>query len=353
MHTLATQTPLLFPFAEYWGFYLGFTLFVLMLLGLDLGVFHRKPHAVSMKEAASWTSVWVGLALLFCGALWWHCNSTFPDRLDVVLNAGYKGAEQAANSVALQFLTGYIVEESLSVDNMFVFVVLFRYFAIPATVQHRVLFYGILGALIFRAIFIALGAALLRFDIVLLIFGLFLIFTGIKLVLTDEKERDPETNFVLRLLRRWVPLTARMDGQRFFLREGGRLVGTPLFVALVMIEITDVIFAVDSVPAIFAITREPFIVFTSNIFAILGLRSLYFLLAGAADKFHLLKYGLGVVLMFVGAKMVTPGSIYPESWEGHFPIGLSLAIIVGVIGSAMGLSIAFPKKHHDAGSAGA
>lgn len=343
MNLLASQQ-LLFPFAEYWGFYAGFTAFVFVLLGLDLGVFHRKARAVTMKEALGWTLTWMTLAVIFCGALWWYAGFRLPDRMDAVLAAGYTSASQAANAVALQFLTGYVVEESLSVDNMFVFVVLFGYFNIPAHLQHRVLFYGIVGALVFRAIFIALGAALLQYKWVVLIFGAFLILTGIKLIFAAEREKDPEKNIVLRLLRRWMPLTPRLHGQHFFVKEAGKWVGTPLFVTLVMIEISDIVFAVDSVPAIFAITKEPFIVFTSNVFAILGLRSLYFLLAGAADKFHMLKYGLGIVLMFVGCKMVVPSAWYPESWNGHFPITWSLGIICGVIGGAMVLSVAYPRR---------
>ncbi|MFO0962125.1 MAG: TerC family protein [Phycisphaerales bacterium] len=342
---------LLFPFAEYWGFYAGFLAFVVFLLSLDLGVFHRKAHAVSMKEAAAWSVVWIALALLFCGGLWWYAGYRLPDRMDAVVAAGYDSAQQAANSVALQYLTGYIVEKSLSVDNIFVFVVLFGFFAVPPKLQHRVLFYGIVGALIFRAIFIALGAALLQYAWVVWIFGAFLILTGIKIIFAPEKQKDPEKNVILRLLRRWMPLTSQYHEDKFFVREAGRWVGTPLFVALVMIEFSDVIFAVDSVPAIFAITKEPFIVFTSNIFAILGLRSLYFLLAGAADKFHMLKYGLGIVLIFVGAKMVTPSSVYPEAWDGHFPITWSLGIICAVIGGSMGLSLAFPAKHAPEGAA--
>jgi tellurite resistance protein TerC len=345
MH-LASQS-LLFPFAEYWGFYVGFTAFVFLLLGLDLGVFHRKAHAVSMKEAAGWTVAWMVLAILFCGALWWYAGFRFPDRMDAVVAAGYSTAQAAANAVSLQFLTGYVVEWSLSIDNMFVFVVLFGYFNIPSAAQHRVLFYGIVGALVFRAIFIGLGALLLKYKWVVLLFGIFLIGTGIKLIFTKEKEKDPETNLVLRLLRKWMPLTPKLHGQRFFVREAGKWVGTPLFVTLVMIEVSDIVFAVDSVPAIFAITREPFIVFTSNVFAILGLRSMYFLLAGAADKFYLLKYGLGTVLVFVGLKMTVPSAWYPESWEGHFPIVWSLAFICSVIGGSMVLSVVFPKKHEE------
>jgi len=356
--TLIASQQLLFPFADYWPVYVAFVAFVLVLLAMDLGIFHKTPHAVSMREATMWVCIWMTLACIFCGVLWWYCHDRFPeaDRLPSVLAAGYSSAEEAANTIALQFLTGYVVEQSLSVDNMFVFVVIFGFFSIPQHLQHRVLFYGILGALAFRAIFIAIGAALIQYKWVVIVFGAFLIFTGMKIMFAPEREADPEKNPVLKLLRRWVPLTPKFHGQRFFVKEeaedpsgGGkkalRWVGTPLFVALAMIEVSDIIFAVDSVPAIFAITREPFIVFTSNTFAILGLRSLYFLLAGAADKFHLLKYGLGIVLTFVGIKMTMPQSWYPASWEGHFPIGWSLTFIVTVIAGSMILSVVFPKRH--------
>jgi len=346
---------LLFPFSEYWAFYAGFTAFVLVLLALDLGVFHRKAHAVSMREASAWVAVWMSLAGLFCLLLWLYCGHRFPDRFDAIVAAGHGSPQQAANAVALQFLTGYVIEQSLSVDNMFVFVVIFGFFSIPSNLQHRVLFYGIVGALVFRAIFIALGAALIQYKWVVIGFGAFLVLTGIKIIFAPEKEKDPEKNPVLKLLKRFMPLTQRFHGQRFLVKEEAddprrpghrslRWVGTPLFVALCMIEVSDIIFAVDSVPAIFAVTREPFIVFTSNVFAILGLRSLYFLLAGAHDKFHLLKYGLGVVLVFVGIKMTLPPSWYPASWEGHFPIGWSLLFIVGVIGGSMVLSVLRPKR---------
>ena len=354
--TTTLAESLLFPFADYWGFYAGFTAFVFVLLALDLGVFHRKAHAVTMKEATGWTIAWMVLAVLFCGGLWLYCDQRLPDRMDAVAAAGYLGARDAANQVALQFLTGYVVEQSLSVDNMFVFVVIFGFFGIPSDLQHRVLFYGILGALAFRAVFIALGAALIQYKIVVIVFGAFLVFTGIKIIFAPEREQDPEKNPVLKLLRRLVPLTPELHGQRFFVRMAApaagtsgaramRLVGTPLFVALCMIEVSDVIFAVDSVPAIFAVTREPFIVFTSNVFAILGLRSLYFLLAGAHDKFHMLKYGLGIVLVFVGIKMTMPVGWYPASWDGHFPMGWSLAFIVAMIGGSMVLSVLLPKRH--------
>jgi tellurite resistance protein TerC len=226
------------------------------------------------------------------------------------------------------------------VDNIFVFVVVLTYFGVPTRLQHRVLFFGILGALIFRAIFIGLGALLLRFEWVLIAFGVFLVYTGFKMMFAEDKEVDPESNAIIRQFRRLVPVTAEMHGHKFFLRVEGRWHATPLFVALLFLEMTDIVFAVDSVPAIFALTREPLIVFTSNIFAILGLRNLYFLLRGAIDKFHMLKYGLGIVLIFVGAKMTFLNKLY----GGHFPITLSLGIIVGVIGVSVVLSLMFPKK---------
>jgi tellurite resistance protein TerC len=248
--------------------------------------------------------------------------------------------EAAAWRVALEFLTGYVIEKSLSVDNIFVFVMVFSYFAIPAKYHHRVLFYGILGALIFRAIFVALGAALMQYHWVVVFFGLFLIFTGLKIFFAKEKGVDPEKNLLIRLLRRVIPVTHSLQDGKFLTNVNGRHYATPLLVALVFLEATDVIFAVDSVPAIFAITNEPFIVFTSNIFAILGLRSLFFMLAGAVDKFYLLKYGLGVVLVFVGLKMVWLNGLF----DGKFPIWLSLGIISGVIGVSVLFSLMFPRR---------
>src|SRR5688572_30357050 len=328
----------LFPFAEYWWFYLGFTVFVLFVLALDLGVFHRKAHEVSFREAAVWSTVWIALALLFNFLLYQYALWKFPQdpRLMAVPNFD---PSNAAWRVSLEFLTGYIVEKSLSVDNIFVFVLVFGYFAIPAKYQHRVLFYGIIGALIFRAIFIALGSALMQYQWIVVVFGVFLIFTGIKMMFAPEKGVEPDKNLLIRLFRRFVPITSELHGQRFFTRSNGVLHATPLFVALLFLETTDVIFAVDSVPAIFALTSEPLIVFTSNIFAILGLRALYFMLAGAIDKFHMLKYGLAVVLIFVGLKMVWLNDLF----GGKFPISLSLGIIAGVIASSVAASLMFPK----------
>jgi len=235
--------------------------------------------------------------------------------------------QAAAWRVSLEYITGYLIEKSLSVDNIFVFVMVFGYFAIPAKYQHRVLFYGILGALVFRAVFVALGAALMQYHWVVLFFGGFLIFTGIKIFFAGERTVNPEKNLLIRLMRGFIPVTHDLHGQHFFVRLNNRLYATPLLVALLFLEATDIIFAVDSVPAIFALTNEPLIVFTSNIFAILGLRALYFMLAGAVDRFHLLKYGLGVVLVFVGLKMVWLNDLF----GGKFPIVISLALIAVVI----------------------
>ncbi len=316
---------MLFPFFEYWWIYVLFLVFVGAMLALDLGVFHRKSHVVSFKEATIWSIVWVTLALLF--------NFLFYKY------AQYKFGDAQAWISGMEFLTGYIVEKSLSIDNIFIFVMVFSYFAIPLKYQHRVLFYGILGALIFRAIFIALGSALMQFHIVIYVFGAFLIITGIKLFFTSHKEIEPEKNVLIRILKRFIPVTKDHHGKHFFTRIDGKLHATPLFVALLFLEFTDVIFAIDSVPAIFALTNEPLIVFTSNIFAILGLRSMYFMLAGAVEKFHLLKFGLATVLVFVGLKMVWLN----DAFGGKFPITYSLGFILFAIAASIVASLLFPK----------
>jgi tellurite resistance protein TerC len=296
--------------------WVGFIAFVLVMLSLDLGVFNRTPHVVKAKEALTWTGVWVGLALLFAAGL-----AAFVDRQS-----------------ALTFLTGYVIEESLSVDNIFVIVLIFQYFAVPAQFQHRVLFWGILGALIMRGLFIGLGAALLaRFDWIFYIFGALLVFTGIRMAVKQDEEFDGEQNPVVKLVRRFLPLTRDYRGKHFFALENGRRYATPLLLVLVLVEATDLIFAIDSIPAIFGITRDPFLVFTSNIFAVLGLRSLFFLLASVVTKFHLLKYGLAVILTFVGAKMLA------EQWL-HVPILLSLGIVVGVLGASIAASLRWPSR---------
>jgi len=329
----------LFPFSGYWRFYLAFVGLVVLLLAIDLGVFHRKAHAVGFREAATWSIVWIALSLLFNFLLYNYALWKFRQDPRLLAIPGFD-PEAAAWRVSLEFLTGYVIEKSLSVDNIFVFVMVFSYFGIPAKYQHRVLFYGILGALIFRAIFVALGAALMQYHWVVIVFGLFLIFTGVKIFAAKEKPVDPERNVLIRLLRRLIPVTPQLQGAKFFGKLNGRIQATPLLVALIFLEATDVIFAVDSVPAIFAVTSEPLIVFTSNIFAILGLRALFFMLAGAVDKFYLLRYGLGVVLVFVGLKMVWLNQLF----DGKFPIWLSLGIISGVIATSVLLSLAWPQK---------
>ena len=328
----------LFPFSEYWWFYAAFTVFVLAMLALDLGVFHRGAHVVSFKEALGWTTVWVSLAMIFNVLLYFWASGAFSRDPRLMAIPGFD-PKAAAWQAALEFLTGYVVEYSLSVDNIFVFVLVLGYFAVPPRYQHRVLFYGILGALIFRAVFITIGSVLLRFHWVLWLFGAFLIFTGIKLAFSGEQKLEPEKNPMLRLLRRFVPITHEFHGQNFFIDQGGRRMGTPLLVAVCALEATDIVFAIDSVPAIYALTREPLIVFTSNIFAILGLRSLYFLLGNAVEKFHLLRFGLAVVLVFVGLKMVW----LDEMSGGKFPIVWSLAIIAVSIGASIVFSLLFPK----------
>lgn len=316
----------LFPFAEYWWFYAAFTLFVLGMLALDLGVFHRRAHEVSAREALTWSVVWTALALGFAALLYAYCLWKFP--LDPRLSASPGALDgKLAWQTALEFLTGFLIEKSLALDNIFVFVVIFQFFAIPTKYQHRILFFGILGALVFRIIFIALGAVLLQYKAVVIFFGVLLIATGAKILFAPVKPIDPEANVVIRLLRRLLPVTPQLDGQNFFRKFAGRLHATPLLVALVFIEVSDIIFAVDSVPAIFAVTSEPLVVFTSNVFAILGMRALYFLLVGVAQKFHLLKYALGTILVFVGLKMAWLN----EAFGGKFPITWSLAIIAFIL----------------------
>lgn len=328
----------LFPFADYWWFYVAFAVFVLLILVVDLGIFHRRAHAVSFREAAIWSCVWIALALAFSYLLYQFALWKFPQDARLMAIPGFDAAA-AARQITLEFLTGYVIEKSLSIDNIFVFVLIFGYFRIPAKYQHRVLFYGIIGALLSRAMFIAMGAALIQYHVVILVFGAFLIFTGVKMMFTSEQEIEPEKNFLIRLFKRFVPVTEKLHNEHFFVREGRVPKATPLLVTLLFVEMSDVIFAVDSVPAIFAVTREPMLVFTSNIFAILGLRAMYFLLAGAVDKFHLLKYGLAVVLIFVGLKMVWLNNAF----DGKFPITLSLGIILGVIAASIGLSLLFPR----------
>lgn len=297
-------------------FWVGFNVFVLGMLALDLGVFHRKSHEVRFREAMIWTGVWVVLALSFNLFIY------------------YTFGRQAG----LEFLTGYLIEKSLSIDNVFVFILIFTYFKVPSKYQHGVLFWGILGALVLRIIFILTGITLLeRFHWLIYIFGAFLVFTGVKLALEKDKEIHPEKNPVLRIFRRIMPVTQNFEEGKFFIKKDGRTWATPLFVVLLVIETTDVIFAVDSIPAILAITKDPFIVYTSNVFAILGLRALYFALARVMILFHHLHYGLAAILVFVGMKMLI-SEIY------KIPIGISLGFIVVSLALSIGASLLWPAK---------
>lgn len=290
--------------------WVGFTILVLLLLAIDLGVVHRKAHAVSLREAAGWYVVWVSLAVLF--------------NLGIFL---WLGADKGT-----EFLAGYIIEVSLSVDNVFVFLVIFSYFAVPAQYQHRVLFFGILGAIVMRGLFIVTGVVLLEnFHWLIYLFGAFLIITGLKLALRSDEGVNPERNPILRLARRLLPVTEDYEAQRFFIRRHGRLMATPLFLVLLVVEASDLVFAVDSVPAILAITTDPFIVWTSNIFAILGLRALFFLVAGVLRYFRYLNIGLAVVLVFIGTKMIA-------SDYYHMPTALSMGAVMGILAATMGAS---------------
>ncbi len=322
-----------FPFAEYWWFYASFIVFVLAVLALDLGVFHKDAHEVSFKEASIWTAAWISLALVFNVLFYLYADHSFAND-PRLLELSQGDPAGAAKRVAMEFLTGFVVEKSLAVDNIFVFAVVFSYFGIPRIYQHRILFYGIIGALFFRALFIALGSYLMAYHAVVLFFGALLIFTGIKMFLSNDEMMEPEKNWSLRLLRKFLRVHPKIEGEQFFVRINGVLHATPLFVALIFLELSDILFAVDSVPAIFALTNEPLIVFTSNIFAILGLRSMYFMLSGVMAKFAYIKYGLAAVLIFVGLKMVWLN----DAFGGKFPIAWSLGIIVGLIGSSIAVS---------------
>jgi tellurite resistance protein TerC len=299
-----------------WWMWTGFAVFVVVAIAIDLLVMEKQgAHKVTMKEAAGWSVLWFSLAFVFVALLWWYLN-------------GSQGRE-TANEVSMQFITGYLVEKSLSVDNIFVFLMIFSYFAVPAEYQKRALITGIIGAIVLRAVLILAGAWLLaKFHWALYVFGAFLVITGIKMWLAAGKEPDIEQNPVLKFLRKHITLTTQFDGEKLSTMINGVKHYTPLFVVLIMIGVTDMIFAVDSIPAIFAITDDPFIVLTANIFAILGLRALYFLLADLADRFHLLAYGLALVLVFIGTKMLLI-DFY------KIPIGIALAVTAGLIASSM------------------
>ena len=299
--------------------WIGFIVFVMLLLVVDLGVFHRNSHEVKIKEALIWSAVWISLALIFNYGVYVYLGKV----------------------KALEFLTGYVIEKSLSVDNLFVFIMLFSYFNVNPKYQHKILFWGILGALIMRAVFIFAGVALLnKFHWIIYIFGVFLIFTGIKMLFHKEEEIVPDRNALVKLFKRFFPVTDRMHGGKFFVKQNARLVATPLFIVLLIVEFTDLIFAVDSIPAILAISHDPFIIFTSNVFAILGLRALYFALAGIMKYFYYLKYGISAILVFVGIKMVIGFYLI-------IPVTYSLMIILSILVLSVVVSILFPQKEKE------
>jgi tellurite resistance protein TerC len=319
----------------YWISFLGLILF---LLALDLGVFHRKDHVVRIREALTWTCIWIALALLFNVFIFFAYQNHWAG-----IGRDF-GHELDGGTAALQFFAAYIVEKSLSLDNIFVFAIIFHYFAVPAIYQHRVLFWGILGALILRGIMIAAGVVLIeRFDWITYVFGAILLFTAYRMAVSNEESIHPENNPLVRAARRLFPVTSGFRGQRFFVKEAGRWAITPMFLVLLVVESTDVLFAIDSIPAVFAITRDPFLVFTSNVFAILGLRALYFALAGVLRHFRFLKHSLVVLLAYVGVKMIL-------SNHYHLPIGWSLAIICSILGAGVIASILWPGEKEEAGS---
>lgn len=308
-----------------WWMWPTFLAIVLVMLAIDLFlVGGGKAHRVSVKEAATWSVIWIAVSMLFAAGLWWYLDAT--------------QTREIANAKALEYITGYLIEKSLAIDNVFVWIMLFSFFAIPLELQKRVLLYGVLGAIVMRTVMIFAGAWLItQFHWILYLFGAFLLFTGIKMFWFADQKPDLEKNPAILWLRKHMKITKELRGERFFVIENGVRYATPLFLALVLVEITDLIFAVDSIPAIFAITSDPFIVLTSNIFAILGLRAMYFLLADMADRFSLLKYGLAVVLMFVGVKMLLL-DIY------KIPIGFSLAVVFVIIATSVALSIIKTRK---------
>ncbi len=302
------------PEQTYW--WIGFHIFIFLMLALDLGVFHRKSHTVTMREALTWSAVWISLALIFNVGVWYT----------------------RGHDAALEFLAGYLLEESLSVDNLFVFLLVFSYFKVPADYQHKVLFWGIIGALVMRALFIGVGAVLIaQFHYILYLFGVFLVITGVRMAFDKGDEVNPEDNILVKLFRRFFPVSDKYHGSNFFVIEDGVRKATLLFIVLLIVEATDILFAVDSIPAVFAVTQDPFIVYTSNIFAILGLRSLYFALAGIMNLFHYLKFGLSIILTFIGVKMLIM-DIY------KIPIGLALGFVVFVLIGSIVASKIWPQK---------
>jgi tellurite resistance protein TerC len=340
MHSLATSTLA----------WVGFCVFILIMLAIDLGLFNRNPHEISYRNAAVWSGVWVALALLFAGLLFGPL--------------GWELFGPARHEKALQFVAGYLIELSLSVDNLFVFLLIFSYFKVPPKYQHRVLYWGVLGALVMRVAMIIAGTELIdRFHWVIYIFGAFLVYTGAQMLRGGETEIEPENNVAVRFVSRYVPITRHYERRKFFTIVDGKRVGTLLLLVLIVVEVTDLVFAVDSIPAIFGVTTDRFIVYTSNVFAILGLRTFYFLLAGVVEKFHYLKVGLGIVLSFIGVKMLLPllatllaaachvlGYQVLADWAhgvDDIPIGIALGIVAAVLLASVGASLIWPQKHKE------
>jgi tellurite resistance protein TerC len=333
------QSPHIFPFAEFWPAYLLFSVAVSVVLWLSLRTFGRKAHEVGVREATISALSWLGIALIFNVCLYaftyWHLSL----RPDLAAALG-STPDALARQTALEFLSGYLLEKSLAVDNLFVFLVIFRFFSIAPEYQHRVLFYGLFGAIALRAVFIAMGSVVMEIPWVVIGFGLFLIYQGISVLKGKEPELHPEKNRVLRLLNRFLPVSKNLDGQRFFTKVDGRWLCTPLFITLIFVEITDIMFAFDSVPAIFGLTKEPMVVFTSNIFAVIDLRALYFLLAAFISRFHYLSYGLSFVLIFIGTKM----ALFDEVLHMKLPTEVSLLVVLSLIVGSIVLSLAKPPK---------
>ena len=338
-----------------WWAWTGFAIFILAMLAIDLGLFNRKAHTPTYKETFGWSITWISLALIFNVLIYFYALEYF---------AAEPNAGARASDIALKFLTGYLIELSLSVDNLFVFLLIFSYFKVPKVFQHRVLFWGVMGALIMRIIMIFIGAELIeRFHWIIYVFGAFLVYTGIKMFKEEETDIEPDKNPIVRFVTRYVPITHHYEGEKFFTVENGKRVGTLLFLVLIVVEVTDLVFAVDSIPAIFGITTDRFIVYTSNVFAILGLRTFFFLLLTVIEKFHYLRYGLAFVLTFIGVKMVLPlvgdGIAWAVERAGnpalaetirhydHIPINVSLMVVVSALVLSVILSLVFPREHKE------
>ena len=331
---------ILFPFVDYWWFYIGFTFFILVILALDLGVFHKKAQAISFQEALKWTVFWTALALIFNYFLYHFALWKFSTQEQYSVLENFNAATQA-KTVGIEFFTGFMIEKSLAIDNIFIFSVVFSSFGIPKEYQYRVLFWGILGAFVFRAIFIGLGSQLMQHEGFVIFMGGVLIFTGIKMAVTGTKQKDTQSSMPVRLMKRLFRVHPTIDTEAFLIRKNGAIYITPLLLALLFLEMTDIVFAVDSIPAIFAITKEPLIVYTSNIFAMMGLRSMYFMLNGVINRFAYVKYGLAGILIFIGSKMAY---LY-QFFDGKFPITWSLLIIALLFIGSILISIQVSRKN--------